>query len=92
MDYFSGLPQIPPLAFYFIFIWSLLWKGLALWRAAKSDQKNWFIIMLILNTVGILEIVYLFIFCKNKLTLNDLKIWEKIGSNTTEVKKTKHNS
>ena len=41
-------------------IWTLIWKGLALWRAAEKKSKPWFIVMLILNTAGILEIIYLF--------------------------------
>ncbi len=45
-------------------VWSLFWKGWALWRSARLSQKKWFIAMLILNTVGILEILYLFIFSR----------------------------
>jgi uncharacterized membrane protein len=41
-------------------IWTIIWKGLALWRAAEKRSKPWFIVMLILNTVGVLEIIYLF--------------------------------
>ena len=48
----------------FIFIWSLIWKALALWKSAKSDHKYWFVIILIVNTVGILEILYLYVFSK----------------------------
>ena len=40
--------------------WSLVWKGLALWRAAKRGEKIWFIVFLVVNTLGILEIIYLF--------------------------------
>jgi hypothetical protein len=47
-----------------IMIWSILWKGWALWRAAKNDSKVWFIALLILNTVGILDILYIFVFGK----------------------------
>lgn len=47
-------------------IWSLVWKGWALWRAAKNDSKVWFIVLLILNTLGILEILYIFVFGKQK--------------------------
>lgn len=49
--------------------WSLIWKGWALWRAARNTHKAWYIIMLILNTAGILEIIYIFAFSnygKNK--------------------------
>lgn len=45
-------------------IWTLVWKGLALWQAARSQQTAWFIILLTLNTAGILEIVYLLCFKK----------------------------
>ena len=37
-------------------------KGYALWYAAKRDQKWWFVIMLIVNTAGALEIIYLVFF------------------------------
>lgn len=40
-------------------IWSLIWKGLALWQAARRNEQKWFIVLLILNTVGILELIYL---------------------------------
>ena len=49
-------------------IWTLVWKGLALWKAAaKKKSIPWFIILLIFNTVGILEILYIFIFSKISL-------------------------
>ncbi len=51
-------------------IWSMIWKGFALWRAARNNQKNWFIAMVIINTFGILEIVYLFFFSKPKAQKN----------------------
>jgi hypothetical protein len=41
-------------------IWTIPWKGYALWLAAKRNQKIWFIVILILNTIGILEIFYVF--------------------------------
>lgn len=47
-------------------IWSLVWKGWALWRAAKNDSQVWFIVLLIVNTLGILDILYIFVFGKAK--------------------------
>lgn len=44
--------------------WELVWKGFALWRAGQNRQLAWFIVMLVLNTVGILEIIYLFFVAK----------------------------
>lgn len=39
--------------------WELTWKGFALWRAARRGEQVWFIAILILNTLGILPIIYL---------------------------------
>lgn len=47
-------------------IWSIYWKGMALWRAARLDQKKWFIALLIINTGGILEILYIYYFSEKK--------------------------
>lgn len=50
-----------------IIIWVLPWKGVALWRSARNGHKIWFIAVLILNTMAILEIIYIFYFSeKNK--------------------------
>jgi hypothetical protein len=45
-------------------IWSLVWKGLALWKAARNGSKPWFVVLLIVNTLGILEILYIYVFSK----------------------------
>ncbi|MCL4418708.1 DUF5652 family protein [Patescibacteria group bacterium] len=76
MNYFNSLSQIPAAALFAIFLWSLLWKGLALWKAVGNNQRNWFIVMLVVNTMGILELIYLFGFAKKKMILSDLKFWE----------------
>ena len=40
-------------------LWTIVLKGYALWAAARGGQKRWFIALLVINTIGILEIVYL---------------------------------
>jgi hypothetical protein len=45
-------------------IWSVVWKGLALWKSAREGNKIWFVVFLIVNTLGILEILYLYVFSK----------------------------
>jgi len=50
----------------FITVWSIVWKGLALWRSARKEHKYWFIALLVINTLGLLEILYLFVFSKKK--------------------------
>jgi hypothetical protein len=42
-------------------VWEMVWKGFGLWRAGRRNQPAWFFLMFILNTAGILPIVYLFI-------------------------------
>lgn len=53
-------------SWYFIpiIIWVLFWKGYALWITVKNNDKKWFVAILILNTLGILEIIYLFYIAK----------------------------
>jgi hypothetical protein len=47
--------------FYIPFlIWSIFWKGLALWKSANKKQLIWFILLLIVNTVGLMDIIYIF--------------------------------
>lgn len=53
-----------PYGLILITAWTLPWKGVALWRAARTRDKWWFVAMLILNTLGILEILYIFYFGK----------------------------
>ena len=47
-------------------VWLLAWKGVALWRAARNSHLIWFIVLLIVNTLGILEIIYIFAFSQKK--------------------------
>ena len=49
-----------------ILIWMMVWKGFGLWRAAERKDRGWFIAILILNTLGLLEIIYLFFVAKPK--------------------------
>jgi len=47
-------------------VWSLIWKGIALWKTGRNNQLAWFVVILIFNTAGILPIVYLLFFQKKK--------------------------
>lgn len=44
----------------------LVLKGFALWRAGRNNHTGWFIALFILNTAGILEIIYLLTAGKKK--------------------------
>ena len=49
---------------FLILVWTLPWKGAALWKAARNSHKGWFIALLVVNTLAILEIIYIFYFAK----------------------------
>ncbi|HVV38981.1 MAG TPA: DUF5652 family protein [Candidatus Paceibacterota bacterium] len=57
------LLAIMPFILVFV-LWTIVWKGLALWHAARRGEYWWFMILLVVNTLGILEIIYLFFVAK----------------------------
>lgn len=84
----SGMGPIPveyalPLQILFVIIqiWTFFWKGLALWRSARSSQKYWFVAFIFLfplNDLGLVELIYLFRFAKDKLTIKEIKTWREV--------------
>ena len=50
----------------FIAMWEFVWKLIALWKAGRNNQLGWFICIAIINTVGILPIIYLWIYKEKK--------------------------
>jgi len=55
-----------PVLFYLLIAWSVVWKGIALWHAARNRQLVWYIALIVINTVGILEIIYLAFFRRKR--------------------------
>ena len=45
-------------------IWTVPWKGYALWKAARRGDTAWFIVLLVVNTAAILELIYIFGFSR----------------------------
>jgi hypothetical protein len=41
-------------------LWSLGWKGASLWRAARDGNRPWFVGLLLVNSAGLLDALYLF--------------------------------
>lgn len=56
--------------FLVVMLWSIFWKGMALWKAARAGSKPWFVALLVVNTVGILEILYIYVFSKKTQASN----------------------
>lgn len=78
LETMAGLYDAPGMMIFglvLISIWTLIWKGFALWHSAKNQQKGWFIAILILNTMGLLPIIYL--------------IWFKSNCRSCEIKEEK---
>ncbi|MEK6915748.1 MAG: DUF5652 family protein [Nanoarchaeota archaeon] len=73
LDY-SILSTVPPALLGLVLVWSLIWKGIALWKAAKKNNKYWFVAILVINTVGIFEILYIFLFSKINITNKNISI------------------
>ena len=58
--------EMNPFLLIVVLIWSLTWKGIAMWRAARNNQKKWFIAILIINLFGLVEVLYLLFFQRDK--------------------------
>ena len=54
------------LVFSLFVVWSMAWKGVALWRAGRNNHIGWFVALFIINSVGILPIIYIFAFSRKK--------------------------
>ncbi len=63
---FTTIGFLPVWLIALLVAWSLVWKGLALWKAARDGSRNWFTVLLLVQTLGILEILYLYVFSKPK--------------------------
>lgn len=55
-----------PITLSLVVAWEIAWRGLGLWKSAQRAEKYWFIAILIVNSFGILPILYLFVFSNEK--------------------------
>ena len=56
-------------------VWTMIWKGIALWKAARLSHKGWFVALLVVNTVGLLEMLYIFLVARKY----EVEVVEKQG-------------
>jgi hypothetical protein len=47
-------------------IWDIIWKLIALWKAARNGHTGWYIVLALVNSVGVLPIIYILTFRKKK--------------------------
>lgn len=51
--------SLPTWVLVIVLIWDVVWRSVALWKSARRGQMVWFVLLAVLNTVGILPIIYL---------------------------------
>jgi len=82
---FAGFFGIALPILIIILIWSLIWKGIALWKAARKNSIMWFVILLIVNTLGILEILYIFLLSEMKISEHSQNFKFKRNSEVSKI-------
>lgn len=55
-----GMFAVLLLVVFVVAIGSFILKAYALWTSARRGEQGWFIALLLINTMGILELVYLY--------------------------------
>ncbi len=73
---FTTSEQVSPIfwiVIFFLFLFTVIVKGIALWKAARNGQKKWFVVLFVVNTAGILELLYIYVFSKNNKSEKDKK-------------------
>lgn len=71
------IPLIMILLLIPLIIWEAIWKGVGMWKAARNGQLGWFIAILIINSIGILPIAYIYFFQKKQETPDKNPMAEK---------------
>lgn len=66
MNNFFPFGVLGNILFAIVLLWSAVWKGIGLWKSGRNNQFYWFIAMFVLNTAGILPIIYLVWFQPHK--------------------------
>ena len=59
----------PPLLYYWmipLIIWSITWKAIDIWKAARNRQLGWFLVLFIINSAGLLPILYIYYYQRDK--------------------------
>jgi len=60
-----GIPVIyAAIMFAALSVWETVWKFLGMWKSAQKKSIWWFVCIGIFNTIGILPILYIYVFSK----------------------------
>lgn len=66
---------------YLLVVLDLILKGITLFKSARRDQKVWFVALLLINSLGILPIIYL-------MANKDVQLGKMVTTSKRVVKKT----
>jgi hypothetical protein len=61
MNFFTPSNLFSSPFFYILVLADLLLRGLALYKSARKDQRVWFVALLIINSMGLLPLIYLLV-------------------------------
>lgn len=59
----------PPILYIWaapLLLWTILWKAMALWKAGRNNQLGWFIGLFFIQTLGVLDLVYIIFFQRKR--------------------------
>jgi hypothetical protein len=80
---------IPVWLLLIIIAWTLFWKLTGLWKSARNGKVVWFLAIALINTVGILPILYIHLFSKIEFD-KPKKRFVKKKTNLPSLKKSKN--
>lgn len=60
LSVFSAYGSFSPVI-VFLMVIDLALKGITLYKSARRDQKIWFVALLLVNSLGILPVIYLLV-------------------------------
>lgn len=60
----EALMNINPYWLLIASLWTLPWKAWALWLSARRGDFWWFLFMIFITTLGLIEIFYIFFIAK----------------------------
>jgi sorbitol-specific phosphotransferase system component IIC len=66
----SMMPWLIPVIIVIV-VWDSVWKLIAMWKSARNDQLVWFICIAVINTIGILPIIYLLLY-KRRVNVREI--------------------
>jgi hypothetical protein len=55
---FDSMPWLLPLVIV-LAVWDGVWKMIGMWKAAQNKHLAWFIIIALINSIGIIPILYI---------------------------------